>query len=230
MSNGDGASYNRVDPRGTRVQDIDNLSGKIIRIDPITGKGLIDNPFYNGDQDANRSKVYQYGLRNPFRITVDPLDGKVYVGDVGWTQWEEINAGAPGANFGWPYYEGGNGINLPTSGYKDLAAAQAFYSSGATVIPSLFSLNHSADGIGAVILGDVYRGNALPEQYQGDLFFNYLGQGIVRNISFDESGNVIDIDTFAIGAEFVVQIVESPDGSLYYVDLNDGLIGRWFFS
>ena len=230
ISNGDGTSYNQVDPRTVRVQDIDNLSGKIIRIDPITGEGLADNPFYDGDPNSNRSKVYQYGLRNPFRITVDPTDGQVYVGDVGWTQWEEINAGAPGANFGWPYYEGGSGESLRTGGYQNLSEAQAFYASGQSVVSSIFALNHSADGINAIVMGDIYRGTAFPEQYQGDLFFNDLGQGIVRNISFDESGNITSVDTFATGAQIVVQIIEGPDGSLYYVDLDDGLVGRWFFS
>ncbi|MGK7899453.1 MAG: DUF4347 domain-containing protein [Xenococcus sp. (in: cyanobacteria)] len=230
VSNGDGTSYNRVDPRTFRVQDIDNLSGKILRIDPITGEGLSTNPFYNGDPNANRSKVYQYGLRNPFRIAVDQTDGKVYVGDVGWTQWEEINAAAPGANFGWPYYEGGSGTSLQTGGYRDLSEAQDFYASGESVTPSILALNHGADGINAIVLGDIYRGNNFPEEYQGDLFFNDLGQGIVRNVSFDESGNVTSVDTFATGANIVVQIAEAPDGSLYYVDLNDGLVGRWQFT
>ena len=230
VSNGDGTSFNRVDPRTVRVQDIDNLSGKILRINPITGEGLSDNPFYNGDPNANRSKVYQYGLRNPFRIAVDQTDGKVYVGDVGWTQWEEINAAAPGANFGWPYYEGGSGTSLQTGGYRDLPEAQAFYDSGESVTPSILALNHGTDGINAIVLGDIYRGTNFPEEYQGDLFFNDLGRGIVRNVSFDESGNVTSVDTFATGANIVVQIVEGPDGSLYYVDLDDGLVGRWQFT
>ena len=46
VSVGDGASFNQVDPRAVRVQDIDNLSGKILRIDPLTGEGLADNPFF----------------------------------------------------------------------------------------------------------------------------------------------------------------------------------------
>ena len=230
VSNGDGTSYNRVDPRTVRVQDIDNLSGKILRIDPITGDGLADNPFYNGDPDANRSKVYQLGLRNPFRITVDPRDGDVYVGDVGWTQWEEINSAGAGANFGWPYYEGGNGNSLRTGGYRDLTEARAFYNSGESAEPSILALNHSTDNINAIVLGDIYTGDAFPEEYQGDLFFNDLGQGIVYNVSFDAQGNVVSFDTFTTGANIVVQIVEAPDGSLYYVDLDDGTVGRWFFS
>ncbi len=230
VSNGDGTSYNRVDPRTVRVQDIDNLSGKIIRIDPITGEGLADNPFYNGDSSANRSKVYQLGLRNPFRMTIDQRNGDVFVGDVGWTQWEEINSAGAGANFGWPYYEGGSGNNLRTGGYQNLSEAQAFYNSGQSADSSILALNHSADGINAIVLGDIYTGNAFPEEYQGDLFFSDLGQGIVYNANFDDQGNVTSFNTFTTGANVVVQIIEAPDGSLYYVDLDDGLVGRWFFS
>ena len=230
VSNGDGTSYNRTDPRSVRVQDIDNLSGKILRIDPMTGDGLANNPFYNGDPDANRSKVYQLGLRNPFRMTVDPRNGDVYVGDVGWTQWEEINSAGAGANFGWPYYEGGDGNNLRTGGYRDLPEAQTFYNSGESVEPSILALSHNMDGINAIVLGDIYTGNAFPEQYQGDLFFNDLGRGIVYNVNFDADGNVASFDTFTTGANIVVQIIQGPDGSLYYVDLDDGVVGRWFFS
>ncbi len=229
VSIGDGTSYNRVDPRTVRVQDIDNLSGKILRVDPITGAGLPDNPFYNGDAGANRSKVYQYGVRNPFRIALDSETNQLYVGDVGWTAWEEINSAGPGANFGWPYYEGGSGVSNQTGGYKDLAAAQAFYASGAAVTPSLFALNHAATGINAIVLGDVYRGTVYPAEYSGDLFFNDLGQGIVRNISFDASGAIASVDTFTTGAQVVVQIATGPDGNLYFVDLDDGTIGRWVF-
>jgi hypothetical protein len=94
-------------PRTVRVQDIDNLSGKVLRIDPLTGAGLADDPFYSGDPAANRSRVYQLGVRNVFRMGVDRLTGTIYLGDVGWTAWEEVNTGGSGANFGWPYYEGG---------------------------------------------------------------------------------------------------------------------------
>lgn len=229
VSIGDGTSYNRADPRTVRVQDIDNLSGKILRVDPITGEGLSTNPFYNGDADANRSKVYQYGLRNPFRISVNPDSGDLYIGDVGWTQWEEVNSAEAGANFGWPYYEGGSGTNSQTRDYRDFPEAQAFYSSGLTATPSIYALNHAADGINAIVLGDVYNGDTYPAEYRGDLFFNDLGQGIVRNISFDSAGNITSVDTFTTGAEIVVQIVQGPDGNLYFVDLRDGTIGRWVF-
>ena len=230
VSIGDGTSYNRVDPRTVRVQDIDNLSGKILRIDAITGEGLSDNPFFNGDADSNRSKVYQSGLRNPFRTTVDSATGEIYIGDVGWTKWEEINSGPAGANFGWPYYEGGDTGNLQTGGYKDLPSAANFYANeGNSVTAPNTALSHSRDGINAIVLGDVYNGTEFPEEYQGDLFFNDLGQGIVRHADLDAEGNIVSVDTFTTGARIVVQIVQGPDGNMYFVDLDDGQVGRWKF-
>jgi glucose/arabinose dehydrogenase len=228
VSNGDGTSYNQQDNRTLRVQDIDNLSGKILRIEPITGRGLASNPFYNGDPNSNRSKVYQYGLRNPFRFTVAPGTNRVFIGDVGWTQWEEINTGGAGANFGWPYFEGGSGENFRTVGYQDLPEAQDFYNSGQVATPSIFALNHNT-GINAIILGDIYTGTAYPQQYRGDLFFNDLYTGIVRNVNFDARGNVASVETFTRNAAFVVQMTMGPDEKLYYVNLVQGRVGYWEF-
>ncbi|MGE0407027.1 MAG: sorbosone dehydrogenase family protein, partial [Candidatus Korobacteraceae bacterium] len=58
---GDGAHYGSVDGgpdlRRLRSQDLNSLNGKILRLNP-DGTGPSDNPFYNGDANANRSKVY----------------------------------------------------------------------------------------------------------------------------------------------------------------------------
>lgn len=226
---GDGASYNTVDPRGVRVQSIDSLSGKILRINPLDGRGYPDNPFTDGNLDSNRSKVYQLGLRNPFRISVDPNSGRLFVGDVGWTHWEEIDSGPAGANFGWPYYEGGSGTNLRTPDYELLPEAQAFYASGQPVTPSLLALNHGADGINAIVMGDYYSADVYPEQFRNSIFFNDLGQGIVRAAKVGANGQITAMQTFATGAQYVVQITQGPDGNLVYVDLDDGIIGRWQF-
>ena len=232
---GDGASYNAVDVRADRVQNIDSLSGKVLRIDPLTGLGLSDNPFYDGDPasiydedpTSNRSKVYQLGLRNPFRIAVDDVTGQLYVGDVGWTTWEEINAAGPEANFGWPFYEGASGTSAVNSRYATTPEGIDFFNQNVTVEPSILALSHQADGINAIVMGDVYRGSAYGAEYVGDVFFNDLGQGIVRHVSIDGSGAVTDVGVFANGASVVVAISEGPDGFLYYVDLDDGVVGRW---
>ena len=72
-------------------------------------------------------------MRNPFRFTVDPRDGQVIVGDVGNNNWEEINRGGPGANFGWPCYEG----PYEAATY---ANCDAFKSGAATVTQAIYCL------------------------------------------------------------------------------------------
>lgn len=101
-----------------RSQMVNSYSGKVIRIDPMTGDGYPSNPFYDpNDPTSAASRVWTLGLRQPFRMTLkpgsgssDPGDGNpglLYVGDVGGNQWEEVNLiNEPGMNFGWPLYEG----------------------------------------------------------------------------------------------------------------------------
>lgn len=225
ISNGDGTSYNEVDPRTVRVQDLDNLSGKILRVDPLTGEGLADNPFFDGDRNSNRSKVYSYGLRNPFRFTINPNTNEPYIGDVGWTQWEEINT-ARGANFGWPYYEGGNGTSIPTGGYQELPEAQAFYDSGEAVTSSLYARNHS-DGAIAIIVGDFYTGDTFPDLYDNALFYSDFGDSTVRYLTFEESG--VEVNTFQDNISGLTQISTGVDGNLYGVDHTSGQIISWRF-
>ncbi|HEY9907903.1 MAG TPA: DUF4347 domain-containing protein [Thermosynechococcaceae cyanobacterium] len=225
VSNADGASYGRVDPRAARTLDIDNLSGKILRIDPITGRGLADNPFYNGDPTSNRSKVYNYGLRNPFRFTINPTTGEPVIGDVGWNTWEEINTGR-GKNFGWPYYEGGGGANLPTGGYADLPEAQVYYSSGQQITPSVYSRAHS-DGARAIIMGDFYTGTTFPSIYDGALFVTDVEEGNVDALYFDQNGQLTSTRRFDTGVPYTVQITTGIDSNLYYANLAFGEIGRW---
>ena len=224
VSNGDGTSYNRVDPRSTRVQDIDNLSGKILRIDPLTGEGLSDNPFYNGDPNSNRSKVYNFGLRNPFRFALDPETNQPYVGDVGWKTWEEINTGS-GANFGWPYYEGGDGTSLRQEEYQDLPEAQAFYNSGQSVTAPIYAENHE-DGAIAFIMGDFYTGDTYSDFYDNALFYADYGDDSVSYLTFNDDGGV-STNTFQEDISGLTQISTGPDGNLYAVDLTSGQIIRW---
>ena len=97
-----GAAY---DIGAYRSQNLDILAGKIIRIDPATGNGigpdnfpnLVANPYYDATSPAStRSRIWTMGNRNEFRLFVRP-DGNVagpgvlYVADVGYSDWEEIN-------------------------------------------------------------------------------------------------------------------------------------------
>src|SRR5262249_28756307 len=76
---GDGASFSTVDPMALRAQDIDNLAGKVVHILP-NGLGAPENPFYNGDPTANRSKIWAYGVRNAYRFNLRPSNGHVVLG------------------------------------------------------------------------------------------------------------------------------------------------------
>lgn len=101
-----------------RAQYLGNLNGKILRIDPETGDGLSSNPFYDASQPrAPQSRVWVYGLRNPYRFVTRPETGShypdegrpgvLYIGDVGNGAWEELDVSMEGGeNFGWPILEG----------------------------------------------------------------------------------------------------------------------------
>ena len=86
------------------------LIGKLPKRDSSTRPLKVRSP---------KSRVWALGLRNPYRITLrpgtgstDPADarpGTLYVGDVGWNSWEDLNVCYEGGmNFGWPIYEGMN--------------------------------------------------------------------------------------------------------------------------
>ena len=101
-----------------RAQMVDSLAGKVLRLDPETGNGVESNPFYSAAEPrAAKSRVWALGLRNPFRMTIRPGTGDhepelgnpgvLYIGDVGWTDWEDLHVGRGGReNYGWPVYEG----------------------------------------------------------------------------------------------------------------------------
>ena len=101
-----------------RSQMINSFNGKILRIDPVTGNGVSSNPFYNAASPRSAaSRVWALGFRNPFRFSIRPNTGstnpatgdigEIYVGDVGWNVYEELDIiKAPASNCGWPIFEG----------------------------------------------------------------------------------------------------------------------------
>ncbi|MBT8202022.1 MAG: PQQ-dependent sugar dehydrogenase, partial [Acidimicrobiia bacterium] len=90
-------------------QDPSTLLAAILRIDVDGGDPYAippDNPFVGG---GGAPEVWAYGLRNPWRFSIDPVENLLYIGDVGQESREEINVVAlepAGYNFGWPSVEG----------------------------------------------------------------------------------------------------------------------------
>jgi PKD repeat protein len=237
VSAGDGSNYVDVDHRALRSQMLDSLAGKILRIDPNTALGLIDNPHYDAAcPGCNRSKVYDRGLRNPFRFTIHPVTNEPYIGDVGWSLWEEINTGK-GRNFGWPCYEGGlpDGSSLHEGGattsveqigYKWIEdtfdACAALYAQGLSVVRApIWTYDHDGpDGAGgtdgaSANAGTFYAGTAYPPQYQDALFILDYNRRWIRYLTFDALGNA-SIHNFAKDTvDGPVQLLEGPDTNLY---------------
>ncbi len=231
VGNGDASSYTQVDSRALRALDVDSMAGKIFRIDPITGQAAPGNPFHNGDPDANRSKVWIMGLRNPFRFNVDPFDGGLWIGDVGWGTWEEINHGSAGRDFGWPCYEGGSGTSVPQSGYSGLAECTAYYNSNSATAAD-YAWNRSGQG-GAALAGTVYTGSEYPAQYQNALFFGDYAQGFIQYAPTDGAGNLLVdgsgqpiVNSLATDVGPFVDLAQGPDGFLYFIDIIAGKIQR----
>lgn len=235
VATGDGTSFNYADPRTPEVQSIHSLSGKILRIDPITGNGLADNPFVTPgmDLDSNAAKVFQLGLRNPFSFAFAP-DGRTVVGDVGWWSFEEVNAGGPGANFGWPWFEGGDGILRPTPVYRDMPAALAFYQAiadgTANPLAPLRGFAHDSAAPGpnmqAIVGGGVvYDGDRYPAEFKGDYFFSDFVTGRIFSVDVNRPEELRFI-TQVEGRPGPIHMMQGPDGYIWYADIVTGQIGR----
>ena len=110
---GDGGFNN--DPLN-RAQNIDDLSGKILRIDVDHPNGNVpyssppDNPY--AGPIPGRDEIYSIGMRNPWRFSFDRGTGQLWIGDVGEGQFEEIDIGQLGGNYGWRIYEATQCTNL----------------------------------------------------------------------------------------------------------------------
>ncbi|WP_285010619.1 PQQ-dependent sugar dehydrogenase [Pedobacter faecalis] len=103
---GDGGAYNDLHGAYGNGQNMNTLLGKILRIDVNAVPYAIpkDNPFVG--KENMKPEIYAYGLRNPWRISFDRQDGRLFAGDVGQKNWEEVNIITKGGNFGWRVREG----------------------------------------------------------------------------------------------------------------------------
>ncbi len=166
------------------------LGGAVLRVDPETGAALSTNPNFS-HSNANARRIIAYGLRNPFRIATRPGTSEIWVGDVGWDVWEEINriqnptAGV--LNFGWPCYEGA----APQGQYDaaNLSLCESLYAQGGSAVTTpVYTYNHAA----SVVPGDgcptgsssisglaFYNGGNYPASYSGALFFADYSRGCI---------------------------------------------------
>ena len=164
---------------------LDDPLGKLLRIQPLSDGGYripVDNPYV----DDGLEEVWSSGLRNPWRIDVDPLTADLWIADVGQNEHEEINrvtadtnlVGGRGVDFGWSSFEGYVPFNDDVSPDERSIVAEPVYT-----YPHV-------DGACSVTGGVVYRGDLIEDLWGWYVFgdfctgvisaYNYVSQSTVE--------------------------------------------------
>jgi glucose/arabinose dehydrogenase len=220
------------------AQDSSVLVGKILRLDvsrlpagaggpaPFAILAPPGNP-YAAAPDSNARLVWEEGFRNPFRFSIDPADGALFIGDVGEESWEEVDRTAVGGrNLGWPLYEGPAFFNYACSNplVAGDAPIYAFARSGQTA---------------AIVGGTAYRRPvtataAFPSTYEGDYFFSDYYLGFLRRLSGSGSTWALaatvpgqpSATDWGQGFGGVSDWMIGPDGAIWYCLQSPGDIRR----
>ncbi len=218
------------------------LNGSLLRLDPTTGNAAGDNPDA-GAADPNLRRIVAYGFRNPFRFAFRPGTSELWLGDVGWNDWEEINRipTPPAAvqDYGWPCYEGAR----PQPGYQSagLDICTKLYSTG-TAAPPYYTYNHgddveSGDGCpttqGSVVSAiGFYSGTSYPAPYHGALVFGDHSRECLWTMPLGANGqpDPAQVQVLESNAANPVDVQSGPNGDLYYVDFDGGTIHRISYS
>ena len=270
VSAGEGASWKGVDigDRGDgcdllfgadqatgarRAQQLNSLAGKVLRVDSELGLGLPDNPFYNGDPHSPTSRIFGIGLRNPFRFALWETMGAtplLYVGDVGWTNWEEITTVRAGTNAGWPCFEGPVNVKAYNKHSVVNQLCQPVRHDENLAFPLLswnrskprkhwFSGHPRGNFTGhTVSCLEFYTGDQFPQRYRGALFFADYGEEWIKVLWVDDQHHLDRVEDFAgvdsplglVGVDTPVDLEMNPtNGELLYVSISAGQVRRIHF-
>jgi len=209
-------------------QKIDKgLSGGVLRIDVDQRGGDVSHPIVNRPYNASTNhyyipndnpfvgiegvleEFYALGLRNPFRISIDPQNGRLWAGEVGSTVWEEVNLISRGGNYQYPFTEGGEATGKPRPSSligKEMAP--------------IYTYRHTAYER-AVIGGIVYRGDRYPE-FRGKYLFGDNYSGNIYALQAD--GEPVDsVELVGKADQFaqrgITSFIETPDGEILLTTL-----------
>ncbi len=226
ISTGDGGNSNDSGTGHTsnlgNGQDRTNLLGKILRIDPDGNNGPggqygipADNPFV-GQGGGVREEIFAFGLRNPFRFSIDDgPDGassadRIFAGDVGQNAREEVDLVTSGGNYGWRVREGliaTPGITTPSD-------------PGNLIDPIAEYVN--PDTGRSVIGGHVYRGQQIPGLVGKYLFGDFFNNNL---FGLEESGGSFAFCILTNGPNInnLSDVGEDESGELYLTSTSGSL-------
>lgn len=224
VTSGDGTGDSDTDLTG---QGLDHLLAKVLRIDVDHPDGdqpysvPADNPFR--DLEGARPETWAYGLRNPWRITVDAGTGHVWVGNNGQDLWEQIYLVKKGDNFGWSVYEGSHPFYLnrqlgptphvkptvehPHSEARSLTGGVVYYGSR---WPEL---------AGAYIYGDYSTGKIWAVKHDGEhtLWHREIADTALQIAGFgaDSQGELLvaDYQAGGLGGLYALESNPQPEGN-----------------
>jgi len=208
VSTGDGTSDSDAWNSG---QTVDDLLGGVLRIDVDRPDGERaysvpkDNPFV-GSTNA-RPELWAYGLRNPWRLTVDDKTGHVWVGNNGQDLWESIHFIRRGENYGWSVYEGSHPFYL----HRKLGPTPA-------VAPTIE--HHHAEAR-SLTGGVVYYGERFPD-LEGAYIYGDYSSGTIWGARHDGSRLAWHKELARTQLQIAAFAV-SPRGELLIVDHGGGI-------
>lgn len=192
ISFGDGGGADNFLGNG---QNPNSRLAKILRIDVNSGSPYAippGNPWAGG---GGVPEMFAWGLRNPWRFSIDPATGDMYIGDVGQGAYEEVNyvpSGQVGRNFGWAVFEGPDCFTADPDGNQGCSSPGPY-------TRAVVDIDRRNNGENSVVAGAVYRGTCMPDMV-GHFFYGDFGSGHVKTLRMsggsatDQQDRTRDVD------------------------------------
>ena len=218
-----------------------NDTSVILRVNPDNGSSVNNNPFYNNSNNYNDkdnvknllSRYYAYGIRNSFGLAIDPITNMLWDTENGPSEYDEVNLVRPGFNSGWETVmgpislSGGNEdelVNFPGSHYADPLFSWKI-TPAITDIEFLHSSKLGDKYTNNIFVGDNNNGNVYYFEVNEDrtgLKFDASQTGLTDLVVDDEE----ELSAIIFGSGFgsITDIATDPDGFLYILSFDDGVI------
>ena len=205
----DGFLYFTIGDRGNRnsnPQDLSRDGGKVYRINE-DGSIPKDNPFVN--QPNAIDAIYSYGHRNPQGIFLHPETGMIWTNEHGPKGGDEINIIRKGKNYGWPTITYGKNYNgsIITDLKEFYGMEQPLYYWTPSIAPSCFE----------------YISSNRYNDWKGNLLAGSLSFGYLERLVLDNQNKVVYREKIAKDIGRVRDVVESPEGFIYFSVENEGI-------